>query len=1247
MPRLVKITLRMIHESMFGSLGLLRRIGPRFLMARRCFRRFTFILIATAISGRVSFAQRPELVVQTGHSQVVNAVAFSPDGKRLVTGGFDSAIKFWDVGAGEEIRTLNTPGPVDAISFSPDGKFFVSGGEDGAILLWNAETGEEVRRFSGHGKNVKSVAFRPPDGEFLATGSEDGKIELWQVDTGERVRTISARSGRIECVAFSPDGKLLSGAGFGVVQIWNVTTGEEVHKLEGHNGWVPAVAFSPDGKLLATGGYPGEIKLWNVESGEALRTLTGRFSTVLCLSFSPDGKILASGNWEQTVQLWEVETGKELRTLAGHSGTVQSVAFSPDGKQLASAGDMAMVKLWDAISGQEVRTLAGHSAPVLSLALSADGRRLASGNLDATVKVWDLTSGRQLESFSDHSDTVWSVAFSSDAKMLASASYDKTVVVWDVLSGKKRETLTTHTDWVNSVAFSMDGELVASGSRDKTIKLWDANTGKNLSTTDQPHSVYSIVPSPDKKHWASGGADGRVRLWELSGDEKLLPWKEFEVSSAVHALAFSPDGQLIVCGCDDKTVRVLDVTTGAQRTQLRGHSDSIRAVAISRDGKILASGSLDGTLKLWDMETGGELHTLMGHTGATLSVVFSPDSRIVISGGWDSRIKLWDVSTGKELASLIALDDMDWATVTPEGSFDASAGGMKLMHWVVGDELIDLSQLKDRYYDPGLLAKITGFNKEPPRKVEAFKDVKLYPTVQLEASKSDNTNLTLHLTSRGGGIGRIAVRVNGKEVIADARDSELNPDAKEYIRQLDLLPYWKLIVPGQENTVEVIAYNAEGYLASRAVHYTFTPLPEALRQEPHLWALVIGVSKYERDLLNLRFAAKDAESAAKALALAGERLFPKKVHILLLSTGSNRPDQQPTKQNIVNAFRELQDESKSKDIFILYLAGHGVTSGGQDGDFYFLTSEALTGELTDPAIRERTAVSGDELTQLLIGIPERKQVMILDTCASGRLIEKLTEKRAVESGLVRAWDRMKDRAGLWILAGCAADAVSYESSRYGEGVLTYSLLQGIKLDWQKVLRRDPQSDLPEYLDVSMLFNYAADEVPKLAEGIGGIQRPLIAARGDARSFDIGRITSEDRAGIPLPSKKAVFLRSSFQLEGRPRDPLELTKRLDARLLEASTQRLDSSLVFWDVPSYAGAYRLAGLYEESGSNVTAKVFLSRFVQEGDETVERDLGDPFTVQGETVDVEKLVSSILSGAEQRIPDMEKQEDNGEKDQ
>ena len=188
------------------------------------------------MSRLAAFAQKPELVVQTGHSQIVYGVAFSPDGKRLVTGGFDSNIKFWDVDTGEEIRTLNAPGPVHAIAFSPNGKFLASGGEDGAIILWNGETGEEVRRFSQHSKDVKSLAFGPPDGELLATGSEDGKVELWRVRLVSGYALFWHGPVVLSVLPLVLMANFSAALDLALSDIWDVSTGKEVHKLEGHAG---------------------------------------------------------------------------------------------------------------------------------------------------------------------------------------------------------------------------------------------------------------------------------------------------------------------------------------------------------------------------------------------------------------------------------------------------------------------------------------------------------------------------------------------------------------------------------------------------------------------------------------------------------------------------------------------------------------------------------------------------------------------------------------------------------------------------------------------------------------------------------------------------------------------------------------------------------------------------------------------------------------------------------------------------
>jgi hypothetical protein len=237
--------------------------------------------------------------------------------------------------------------------------------------------------------------------------------------------------------------------------------------------------------------------------------------------------------------------------------------------------------------------------------------------------------------------------------------------------------------------------------------------------------------------------------------------------------------------------------------------------------------------------------------------------------------------------------------------------------------------------------------------------------------------------------------------------------------------------------------------------------------------------------------------------------------------------------------------------------------------------------------------------------------MILDTCASGRVIERLTDKRDVPSSQVRAMERLKDRTGLHILAGCAADAVSYEASRYAQGVLTHTLLLGMR----GAKLRDGQ-----FVDVMELFGFAADTVPQLARDIGGIQRPLVASPKGA-SFDIGQVTAEDRARIPLQSVRPLVLRTNFQEEQQFDDVLGLGKQVDERLRGVSTRGRPASLVFVDAKDLPNAYRLAGRYRLDNGKVTVVVNVFQ--------ASRKAGQ-FSITGDRTNLEALVNQIVEAAE-----------------
>ncbi|HLO51677.1 MAG TPA: serine/threonine-protein kinase [Kamptonema sp.] len=296
------------------------------------------------------------------------------------------------------VRTLAfTAGPVWSVAVSPNGRAVVTGSTDGAIRLLHLRTGKLLKTLYGHSGAVWSVAVSP-NGRLIASGSADNTIKVWNLYTGKLEKTLYGHTAGVFSVAFSPDGKAIASVGKDkTVKLWEVNTGVELETLKGHSAGVQSVAFTPNGQTLATGSNDGTVRLWNWQTGELIHTLRGHSDAVWSVAISPNGQTLASGSWDNTIKLWDLRTGESrtpsgflLRTLVGHLDKVQSLAFSPDGETLASGDLSGTIKLWQMGSGGLMGTLKGHSSWV-EVAFSPKGKTLVSGSFDDTIKVWHLS----------------------------------------------------------------------------------------------------------------------------------------------------------------------------------------------------------------------------------------------------------------------------------------------------------------------------------------------------------------------------------------------------------------------------------------------------------------------------------------------------------------------------------------------------------------------------------------------------------------------------------------------------------------------------------------------------------------------------------------------------------------------------------------------------------------------------------------------------------------------------------------
>ncbi|MBN1317259.1 MAG: protein kinase [Anaerolineales bacterium] len=564
------------------------------------------------------------------YESAANHLAWSPDGNRLVTAGYN--LHLFDIDSLKELLEISTGTVNGIISFSPDGAVLAAASNSG-ITLWDTQGWGQLGILPGS-EDSAWAAFSP-DGTMLASATGSA-VKVWDLASMTELQTLPAGPSR--CVAFSPDGRTLAASG-GIagqdIKMWDVETGEETLILTGHSNWINSVTFSPDGQTLASGSVDKTIRLWDIPSGRQLRVITGHKDQVESVAFSPDGTLLASASWDLTIKIWDVASGSELDSLTGHTSWIKSVAFSPDGTMLAS-GSNDQLRIWRIETGTaaSATTTTITVAEPVRVGVPLSDKAINTGNVDQLGLAAQLDSGPAKQ-----------IGWSPDGRYLLIASSQ--VLVNDAATLEQIYAIDTIQS-ANSISFSPDGTTLALASY-SGITLWNVDGWGEIRAFPGSNDTEFVDFSPEGTLLASA-TGSTVKIWDVSNGSELLTLP----AGPTRCVVFSPDGRILAAsgGTAGQDIKVWDVETGAETLTLTGHSNWINSLAFSPDGQILASGSVDKTIRLWDVAGGRPLRVLTGHTDQVESVDFSPDGSLLASASWDLMVKIWDAASGVELESL-------------------------------------------------------------------------------------------------------------------------------------------------------------------------------------------------------------------------------------------------------------------------------------------------------------------------------------------------------------------------------------------------------------------------------------------------------------------------------------------------------------------------------------------------------------------------------------------------------------------
>jgi WD40 repeat protein/tRNA A-37 threonylcarbamoyl transferase component Bud32 len=579
------------------------------------------------------------------HQGAVQAVAFSPDGKRVLTGSDDGTAQLWDAVHGGRLGTrLNHQTPVRAVAFSPDGKTVVTGGGGRTALLWEAGTGARVPWDLPHGSGVSAVAFSP-GGEWIVTGGRDKGVRFWDARTGRRADLHLDHDAWVRALAFSPDGRMLLTAAGSTAWLWELPTGRLRHKLR-HADLLTSVAFGHKGQMIVTCSGEGRVQFWDPQTGRPLAPGMQLPRRVNAVALHPNGWTMATGLADNTARVHEIGPRRSAPIVLAEEHPVRQVAFRPDGQVVLTAThdvqkEAGRARLWDRATGQPLPVIVVHEGLVMTAAFSRDGRWFATGGSDKLARVVDTTTGRLRCPPFVHQGWVHAVAFGAESATLLTGSADWKARVWDLSTCTTAGAPLVHESPVMAAAVSQDGQLILTGDYGGHVRLWTAPDWVLRHEFRHEGPVRTVAFSPDGCTLLTTSADKTARLWDVAEGRAQGP--PLAHQEEVYAGVFSSSGTLVATGSADGTARVWDRTTASPISSPLRHGGPVYAVAFTADGTILLTASRDGTARLWDIATSRPIGPALRHEASVHAATFSPQGDKVLTGSDDCSARLWDV----------------------------------------------------------------------------------------------------------------------------------------------------------------------------------------------------------------------------------------------------------------------------------------------------------------------------------------------------------------------------------------------------------------------------------------------------------------------------------------------------------------------------------------------------------------------------------------------------------------------------